>query len=200
MFQEFRHVRLQEITDVQHLLSPEQVQPTIGLHSPAREVMTDFEKVKPVTVSQDMPVADALERMKSQHVRLLFATNASGAFTGVITARDIMGRRVLAYAETHGIARGDVLVKHIMVLKDSLQALTFEQLKHAKIGDVMVTLKDSGEQHVLVIDEGIARVKRVRGIISASDISRLLKVGFDVMYEAKSFAEIERIVTHGGEL
>lgn len=200
MFQEFRHVRLQEIADVQHLLSPEQVQPAISLHSPASEVMTDFEKVKPVTVSQDMPVADALERMKSQHVRLLFAINASGAFTGVITARDIMGRRVLAYAETHGIARGDVLVKHIMVLKDSLQALTYEQLKHAKIGDVMVTLKDSGEQHVLVIDEGIARVKRVRGIISASDISRLLKVGFDVMYEAKSFAEIERIVTHGGEL
>lgn len=198
MFQEFRHVRLQEIADVQHLLSPEQVQPAIGLHSSACEVMTDFEQVKPVTVSQDMSVVEALERMKSQHVRLLFATDAQQTFSGVVTARDIMGQGVMAYAETHGISREDVLVKHVMVPKTTLQALTYAQVQHAKIGDVMLTLKGSGEQHVLVIDEGIAQVKRIRGIISASDISRKLKVGFDVMYEAKSFAEIERIVTHGG--
>ena len=198
MFQEFRHIRLQEIADVNYLLTPEQSTTPIGLHSPAAAVMTDFETMTPVTVSQDQQVDEALEWMKSQHVRFLFAVNDNNQLTGVVTARDIMGRRVMSHMQTNGLAREDVLVKHIMVGKSQLQALTFEQLQHAKIGDVMLTLKGSGEQHVLIIDESLASVKRVRGIISASDISRKLKVGFEIMYEAKSFAEIERIITHGG--
>lgn len=198
MLESFRHIRLQEIADVKHLLSPEQLQAPIGLTSPSTDIMTDFEKVEPVKVSQEVQVDEALEWMKNQHVRLLFATDKNNAFTGVITARDIMGSRVMSYMQTHGIPREYVLVKHVMVAKEQLQALTFEQLQHSKIGDVMLTLKDSGEQHILVIDEGLAGVKRIRGIISASDVSRKLKIGFDIMYEAKSFAEIERVVTHGG--
>lgn len=197
MLEAFRHIRLQDIADVQHLLSPEQVQPSINLNSPAVDVMTDFQKVEPVKVSQETQVDEALELMKSQHVRLLFATGTANSFSGVITARDIMGSRVMSYMQTHGIPREYVQVKHVMVAKEQLQALTFEQLQHSKIGDVMLTLKDSGEQHILIIDEGMAKVKRIRGIISASDVSRKLKVGFEIMYEAKSFAEIERVVTHG---
>ena len=64
----------------------------------------------------------------------------------------------------------------------------------------MLTLKNSGDQHLLVVDETDLGIRRVRGIISASDISRKLKVGFEVMYEAKSFAEIEKIITQGGEM
>ncbi len=198
MLESFRHIRLQEIADVTHLLSPEQLQAPISLNSSAVDVMTDFQIVKPVSISQETQVDEALELMKSQHVRLLFATDNDVVFSGVITARDIMGSRVMSYMQTHGIPREYVLVKHVMVAKEQLHALTFEQLQHSKIGDVMLTLKDSGEQHILVIDEGLAKVKRIRGIISASDVSRKLKIGFEIMYEAKSFAEIERVVTHGG--
>lgn len=198
MLESFRHIRLQEIADVTHLLSPEQLQAPISLNSSAVDVMTDFQSVKPVSVSQETQVDEALELMKNQHVRLLFATDKADVFSGVITARDIMGSRVMSYMQTHGISREYVLVKHVMVVKEQLHALTFEQLQHSKIGDVMLTLKDSGEQHILVIDEGLAKVKRIRGIISASDVSRKLKIGFEIMYEAKSFAEIERVVTHGG--
>ncbi|SIS54728.1 CBS domain-containing protein [Neptunomonas antarctica] len=198
MFQTFRHIRLQEISDVNHLLSPEQLQNPISLNSPAIDVMTDFLKVAPVSISQETQVDEALEWMKSQHVRLLFATGADSLFSGVVTARDIMGSSVMSYMQTHGLPREYVLVKHVMIAKEQLLALTYEQLKHAQIGDMMLTLKDSGEQHIVVIDESLAQVKRIRGIISASDLSRKLKVGFEIMYEAKSFAEIERVVTHGG--
>lgn len=200
MFQEFRHIRLQEITSVTHLLTPAQLQAQVGLHSPAADVMTDFEHTEPVTVSQNMQANEALEYMKHQHVRLLFTLDESGAVAGIISARDIMGRRVISCMEARGLAREDVQVKHIMMPRDQLQALTHEQVQHAKIGDIMLTLKGSGGQHVLVIDTSLAGVKRIRGIISASDISRLLKIGFDVMYEAKSFADIERVLGHGVEV
>jgi len=200
MFQEFRYIRLAEIADVEHLLTPEQLAEPVTLRTPATEAMTDFAEVLPVTVAETALVDVALERMKSQHVRLLFAVNDAGHFTGVITARDIAGSKPLAYAEQNGLDRGSVEVRHIMLNKLHLKALTYDQIKDATIGDVMLTLKGSGDQHVLVTDVSLADVRRVRGIISASDISRRLKVGFDVMYEAKSFAEIEKIVAHGGEL
>jgi hypothetical protein len=63
----------------------------------------------------------------------------------------------------------------------------------------MLTLKNSGDQHLLVVDETEIGIKRIRGIISASDVSRKLRVGFDIMYEAKSFAEIEKIITQGND-
>jgi DeoR family transcriptional regulator, catabolite repression regulator len=200
MFQEFRHLRVQDTSDVDHLLSPAQVRPQPTLRSPALDVMTDFVETAPVTVSGQLGVEDALEWMKSQHVRMLFVVNEKDQFVGVITARDIAGTRVMAYAQQNGIARSEVLVRHIMHDKAHIRGLTFEQVSGATIGDLMLTMQGSGDQHVVVIDEGYVGVKRVRGVISASDISRLLKVSFEVMYEAKTFAEIEKIVAHGGEL
>ena len=200
MFQEFRHLRVQDTADVDHLLSPTQVRPVSTLRSPALDVMTDFTETAPVTVSAGLAVDEALEWMKSQHVRMLFVTNDQGQFCGIITARDIAGSRVMAYAGQNGIDRADVQVRHIMHGKAQIRGLTFEQISNATIGDLMLTMQGSGDQHVVVIDEGYAGVKRVRGVISASDISRQLKVSFEVMYEAKTFAEIEKIVAHGGGL
>lgn len=200
MFQEFRHLRVQDMSDVDHLLSPTQVHPPYTLRSPALEAMTDFVETAPVTVSAQLGVDEALEWMKSQHVRMLFVLDDKDQFAGVITARDIAGTRAMAYAHKSGIARTDVQVRHIMRDRASIRCLTFDQVADATIGDLMLTMQGSGEQHVVVIDEGYAGVKRVRGVISASDISRLLKVSFDVMYEAKTFAEIEKIVAHGGGL
>nr|WP_067292699.1 CBS domain-containing protein [Marinobacterium profundum] len=200
MFQEFRHLRVQAASDVDHLLSPTQVCPQSTLRSPALEVMTDFVETTPVTVPLQMSVDEALDWMKSQHVRMLFVVNDKNQFAGVITARDIAGSSAMVYAQQHGIARSEVQVCHIMLGKANIRGLTFDQVANATIGDLMLTMQGSGDQHVVVIDEGYAGVRRVRGVISASDISRLLKVSFEVMYEAKTFAEIEKIVAQGGEL
>ncbi len=200
MFQEFYPIRLSDICEVEHMLSPEVDTQKITLRSPALEVMTDFSLVSPVTVADSVQVDDALERMKRQHVRMLFVTTDAGKLQGVITARDILGSKVMVYMTSHGIGRDEVTVGNIMLDKLHIRSLTFEQIQLARIGDIMLTLKSSGDQHVLVVDQGELGIKRIRGIISASDISRQLKVGFDVMYEAKSFAEIEKIVAQGGEL
>lgn len=200
MFQEFRHLRLQDAAGVDHLLAPPQVKAPATLRSPALAVMTDFTETAPVTVPLTWQVDTALEWMKSQHVRMLFVVDDHGHFAGVITARDIAGREVSAYAKEHRIDRAGVQVRHIMTNRLQIRALTYDQLSNATIGDVMLTMQGSGEQHVVVMDEGCAGERRVRGVISASDISRLLKVSFEVMYEAKTFAEIEKIVAHGGEL
>ncbi|MGH1462156.1 MAG: CBS domain-containing protein [Neptuniibacter sp.] len=197
MFQEFKHVRLQEIAEVDFIMSPDQSNTPVTLHSPAVETLTDFTKIKPVTVQESMSINDAVEHMKSQHVRLLFVVDNQNNFSGIATAADLQGRKVMAFMQRDGVSREQVQIRHIMLSKLHIRALTYAQIKGAKVGDIMLTLKGSGAQHVLVVDESTAGVMRVRGVISSSDISRCLKIGFDVMYEAKSFAEIEKIVSQG---
>lgn len=200
MFEEFYPLRLQDNSEVENLLTPEFTSDQVSLRSPANEVMTDFALTSPVTVSEDTQVDDALERMKSQHVRMLFVTTQADKFVGVITARDISGTKAMVYMNSCGVSRQEVLVSDIMLNKASLRSLTFDQVRHSRIGDIMLTLKSSGDQHLLVVDETELGIKRIRGVVSASDISRKLKVGFDIMYEAKSFAEIEKIVAQGSEM
>ncbi|MGI1669745.1 MAG: CBS domain-containing protein [Neptuniibacter sp.] len=200
MFQEFKHIRLQEIAEVDFIMSPELSNKNISLHSPAVDTLTDFTKVTPVMVQESMPIEDAIAHMKSQHVRLLFVIDSHQNFSGIVTAADLQGRKVMAFMQRDGVSRDQVQIRHIMLSKLHIRALTYAQIKDAKVGDIMLTLKGSGAQHVVVVDESTAGVMRVRGIISSSDISRCLKIGFDVMYEAKSFAEIEKIVSQGGEI
>lgn len=199
MFQAFYPIRLSDLTDVDYVLTPASVRQPGTLHSPAREVMTDFQQVEPVQVSESMQIDEALEHMKAQHVRLLFATNSQDQLSGIVSAADIVGDKAMAVMHKQGIGRDQVEVRHLMLDRAHIRALTYEQIEGAKIGDVMITLKGSGDQHVLVTDVSLAGVKRVRGIISASDISRYLRISFDVMYQAKSFSEIERVITRGQE-
>ncbi|RTE67568.1 CBS domain-containing protein [Amphritea opalescens] len=200
MSQEFYPLRLQDNCDVEHLLTPGQKQQPFSVNNPAIEVMTDFSEVVPVTVTEGVSVDDALERMKSQHVRLLFVITLAGKFVGVISSHDIAGHKVIVHMQNHGVTRDEVAVGHIMLHKQHLRSITFDQITHSRIGDIMLTLKNSGDQHLLVVDETEIGIKRIRGIISASDVSRKLRVGFDIMYEAKSFAQIEKIITEGRDL
>jgi CBS domain-containing protein len=200
MLQDFKNIRLFDAVDAEYILSPENKGTPASLHSPALDVFTDFMDVKPVTVSESMPIAEALEYMKSQHVRLLFVLDNKDAFAGIITAADAAGRKVMAFMQKNQVSREQVQVRHIMLSKFNIKTLTYAQLCDTRVGDVMLTMKDSGDQHVVVIDESTAGVIRVRGIISSSDISRRLKISFDIMYEAKSFAEIENVLSENGGL
>lgn len=196
MFEEFHSVQLQNLSKASMLVKPDASAERVDINSTATKVMTDFKSVPPVTVDEHTLVNDALEVMKTQHVRLLFAVNANCEVQGIITAADIMGVKPMAYAQSNGMARNMVEVKHIMLARDDISALSWRQIQQIKIGDVILTLQGSGSQHLLILDEDEQGMQKIRGVISASDISRKLKISFDVMHEAKTFAEIEHIVTH----
>ena len=95
MFQEFYPIRLNDTCEVDHMLSPDVSTHNTTLRSSAVEVMTDFSVIIPVTVAEDVQIDVALERMKRQHVRMLFVTTNVGKLLGVITARDILGSKVM---------------------------------------------------------------------------------------------------------
>jgi CBS domain containing-hemolysin-like protein len=164
-----------------------------NMDSQALHFMTDFIKVHPVIVPETTEVDAALRIMKEGHVRLLLV-NRDEEFSGIVSATDINGGKVLAYMANSQVSRRDkVLVRNVMTDKEHIHGLDFETVCNASIGDVLETIKHLNEQHVLVVEKYKASCG-VRGLFSTTDIVRALRISFDVEPHAKTFFELEQVI------
>jgi hypothetical protein len=84
-----------------------------------------------------------------------------------------------------------------MTPHDQLDVLNFSDVQMSYIGDIVATLTRDGRQHALVIDRDRYGMQRVRGIFSASQISRQLGVSIPESGRAHSFAELEKALMTG---
>jgi len=85
-----------------------------------------------------------------------------------------------------GGKRADIALTDLMTPKRDLKALDYEEVARVPISEVINKLKDCGEQHYLVIDHD---THKIRGIFSASDISRKLHLPIDIQ-DKSSFYKV----------
>ncbi len=166
----------------------------VHLDEPALEVFTDFNTVNPVTTTPDMPIDDALERMKSAGVRLLLVVDTADTIIGLVTARDIQGEKPTEIVRDTRQPHSQITVAMIMAPGADIPILKMDNVEHATVGDIVVTLKTLGRQHVLVSgkdpDSGVTQVC---GLFSMSRVSRLLgEENPDSLAAAQSLMEILR--------
>ena len=183
------------LADTTTLLYPES--PTLTLDSPASIFMTDFIKIHPVVIDRKTNVIDALTLMKQAYVRSLLVTDLAGSgFSGIVTATDINGGKVLAYMAENDIhARDEVLVEHVMIDRNHIHGLNYEKVESSSIGDILETIKHLNEQHVLVVDHLLTSFS-VRGLFSTTNIAKALHIKFDVEPQARTFFELEQVILH----
>ncbi len=172
---------------------PSQISPAhVKLDDPAIRVMTDLKEVTAVTIGPEKTVDAAQQRMIKHGVRLLLVIDDQETVLGLVTATDILGEKPLQFIQKAGGRREDVLVRNIMTQQEKLEVLCMKDIASAKVGHIVTTLKKSGRQHAMVVDvEGAGQAQRVRGIFSASQISRLLGVEIQAIEIAQTFAEIQ---------
>ena len=171
---------------------PTQVAPDrVQLDSPASDAMTDLTRVAAVIVLAGDTVDEAHRRMIQRGVRLLLAVDQDRKVLGVITANDVSGEKPVQIAVQQGIRRDEVLVRDIMTPGASLQVLDMEQVRAAKVGHIVSTLKQAGRQHTLVVERGEKGALRLRGIFSTTQIVRQLGMTIQSGGVANTFAEIE---------
>lgn len=165
--------------------------------SPAAQVMTDLKRVTAVTLEPNASIDAALQKMIYCGVRLLLVVGSDGAVAGIITARDIMGEKPIHIVSTQRIARDEVIVEQIMTMQDNVDVLTMEEVLRASVGDIIVTLRQAGHQHALVVDTDAATGKQIiRGIFSTTQIGRQLGVEIQPTGIVQSFAELEVLLNH----
>ncbi|GAB6039861.1 CBS domain-containing protein [Endothiovibrio diazotrophicus] len=167
----------------------------VTLDSPAIDAMTDLRKMSAQTIPPNAPIDRALDKMIQTGVRLLLVVSDDRGVLGVITARDIQGEKPMKVQQDMGVARSEILVRDVMTPQGKVAVLRMEEVREATIGDVVMTLKKDCRQHALVIDEHKdTGVETIRGIYSATQISRLL--GIQVRFDdiSKTFEALKELL------
>jgi CBS domain containing-hemolysin-like protein len=163
----------------------------ISVDSSAIEVFTDFQANQPLVIDADTRALDAQKFMLQAHVRLKIVVDENNHFLGLISLDDLNSQEIIKHV-SKGDNRDELIVTDFMRPKSELQAFNYAAIQKASIMDVIQALKETGQQHCLVVD---FKENKIRGIISASDISRKLKLPLDIRNNS-SFLSIFNVLHH----
>ena len=174
-----------------------QAQPTdstpVTLSSPALAVMTDLTKVKAATTHPRTTLRQAEQAMIYQGVRMLFVVTEMPLVEGLITATDLGGDKQMRVVHERHLHYDELCVADVMTELGSLDAIEYARVQVAAVGNAVATFQRLGRNHLLVVEAATAQTpRRVRGVISRSQVERQLGRPIDITPIANSFSEIER--------
>lgn len=163
----------------------------IELDDPAWSAMTDLHRAAVVTVRSRTSMDKANERMIRYGVRLLVVLDDADAVAGFLTANDVLGEKPVRHLQLMGGTHADILAADIMTPQREIEALPIAAVKQARVGDIVATLKKTGRQHALVVEEDERGRQALCGLFSATQIARQLGVPTQSFDLERIFADID---------
>jgi len=165
---------------------PDELPELVHLNDPAMLVLTDFSRVRPVTIRADRSIEYALCKMRSLNVRLLIVVGQKQHMLGLISAYQILGSDPVRLEKADRLDYKQVTVKMLMQPAKRIRALEMCHLRDARVGHIVATLHKLQQVYLLVVDNGV-----IRGLFSASQISKQLGRNImDLEEPAHSLAEL----------
>ena len=165
----------------------------VTTQTPALEVMTDLSKVRAATTAPATSLREAEQMMIQQGVRMLFVVTEMPSISGLITSTDLSGDKPMRVVSERNIHFDELTVGDVMTPLNLLDAIDLDLMHTATVGNLVATLKRLGRNHLLVVEQtSQAMPRRIRGVISRSQIERQLGSPIVVTQIANSFSEIER--------
>jgi len=170
----------------------------LGLDAPALEMMTDFRRSPAISVSASLQIDAALDRMIYAGVRLLFVVGTEFELIGDITSYDIQGEKPIRYLQSkdcqlNTCSRTDITVQDIMAPVSTWHVLRYENLAHAKLGDIVETFASLRQRHIIVMEvDRNSHAQVVRGLFSVSALESALGNSIEIDNTVASFSDIER--------
>ena len=161
------------------------------------EVMTDLRFVPAATIQAEVDIETATQKMIVRSVRSLLVVDGADDVIGILTARDLLGKRPMDVMDSFQLDLSKVKVLHVMTAAADIEVIPLNDILHARVGNIVETLKNSGRQHAMVVEEDVFSGKAmIRGIFSASQIARQLGIGVPMNDLSQTFSEIERAIAN----
>jgi len=146
-----------------------------GSDDPAIGVMTDFRERTSITVMESATIDAALEHMKHTGVRCAFVIDDERrVVVGLITAYDVLSEKPMCYMQAVKSSRQEVLVRDIMQPIAEWRVADVRQIEQATVGSMYQWFEKSGLTHLPVMETARNGQQRLRGLLSAAKIRRLL--------------------------
>jgi CBS domain containing-hemolysin-like protein len=166
-----RKLSVYTIEDIDHLVKPSEFSSTT-LQSPALSIFTDFKHSAPMVLDADTPALEALDMLQHEHSSLKLVVDHREELVGLISTKQLTPQNVMQHVSKDVKAK-DLVVADLMRPRDQIIGLSYEQIEHCCIGDVLHTLQHNGEEFCVVIDR---ESHHIRGVISAQDIANRLHI------------------------
>lgn len=196
MMNEYKSLVVQYLTGTVQISKPAAPNP-VTFDSPASEVMTDLRKIHAAVIAPNITMEIANTYMMQRGVRTLLVMYDDNSLAGIITATDILGEKPMRFIQERGVKHNEILVADMMTRLDKLEAIPLEEVMHARVGNIVASLRESGRLHALVIDDNTVGLPRICGIFSWTQIEKQLGAAITPTNVAKSFAEIESTLIAG---
>lgn len=164
------------------------------LEGPALSMMTDLTRVRAVSALPDESIDAAHERMLQGRVRMLFVVDHEARLIGLLTTNDILSEKPMQIVRERCIPHDEIRVQDIMTPAEAVEALDINDVSHARVGDIVETMRNHARQHALVMRRDGDAMPHVCGVFSAADLSRRLGIPVVPVAVAHTFAEIEEML------
>ncbi len=180
-----RKLNVYTVDHIDHLVQPSEFHDTT-LTSPALQIFNDFKVAAPAIVDADTPALEASEMMKHEHATIKLVGDAKQELIGLISTAELSTQNIMQHV-SKDVKAADLLVSDLMRRREDIIALSYQQLQHCSVGDVLNTLQHNGEPYCVVID---LDSHQIRGVISAREIATRLHVPAPVIEPNPTFLSI----------
>lgn len=163
---------------------------------PAKQALIDFKYTPAETISSDETIDTALILIRASAYKVFLVLDQEQRIIGLLGANDLLGEKPLKIIQDHRIARADISVQMLMQPVGEIIAIDVENLRHAKVGQVVSTLQAHKQHYALAVKVDAAGMPPlVRGLFSLPQIAR--QIGVDTIGDtlgAQSIAELQHDV------
>jgi len=172
---------------------------SVDTDSPAVAVMTDLSMSRLVTVRTVAGLDEALDLMRLAGVRMLMVIDDRNQIVGLVTSRDLTGEKPIHFASEQRVTRDAIRVADVMTAKGRMDVLQYDDVEKARVGDIVLTLRESARQHAVVVQRNPGGDEMLlRGLFSITQIGRQLGIEIEPTGAVQSFAELEAVLGPAG--
>ena len=177
----------------QHLLlSHSELPELVHLDDPALNVMRDFSFHHPSTCSESTLLNEAIAIIKTSHDYMLLVLNQDNRPIGILSSSDLFGEKPIQIQQQKRIERELIQVHMLMTHIETLPIYNYETIHHARVGNVVNSLKKLHALYALVgqhTDQGPI----LRGLFTTSQINKQLHHEINnKLLKAESVSELNK--------
>lgn len=163
------------------------------LEDMAINAMTDLSHAPCVTVDHADGLDATLHTMASAHVHMAFVTGVDDKLIGFITTQHLQGEKPLQRAMADHVHYSELRLDQLMTPLDQWPVVALESLTHARVGDVVATLREQSLRYLLV-SEQVDGQPVLRGLFSARQLEAALGMKIEADGHSRNFAELESVL------
>lgn len=164
---------------------------TLSWHDNAALILDDFKSHPPVELLESTLVSDAESAMKQALSRYACIKNSNAQMIGLLALRELHGRKATQVTTSTQTNWKELSVKDLMLPLSVLPQVQLHDLQNARIGDVAATLKASGRDFLVVVQQ-----HEVCGVVSSLKVAERTGESINVFHLPSTFAEIISAVSN----